>query len=311
MASGRAWGDRWRSRPSRGSGSSRAFHERCRGGSRRAPGCPGSRRPSGPRIAAADHRRGRRERGGCRRPARAGCGRPPHGSSGGQRRHGCRGRREPRAPPPGRSTTPWRLTSIRTMCRSSSPRASYWSWPGTSASSTGGDRRPGPGHDVWSSNGITTASDAQNGGVTFSHVVPRRWETPDAGEVPGAHLHGRARHRDAVGGELTGGPVEIELVPPGLGVAETVRVREQGIAGPGRELQVRRLGSTSARYTTGPPAGRSASRGMSRIRSTRISMPSTSRAALTTSSTSRHQCSPRRGERARRSARPRWCRAPA
>ena len=62
---------------------------------------------------------------------------------------------------------------MRTICRSSSPRASYWSWPGTSASSTRCASAPSTlGTTVWSSSGITMASEAQNGGTTFSHTTP-------------------------------------------------------------------------------------------------------------------------------------------
>ena len=63
--------------------------------------------------------------------------------------------------------------SIRAMTRRSSPRASYWSWPGTSASSTRWGAAPRTvGTTSGSSKGITAASEAQNGGVTFNHTGP-------------------------------------------------------------------------------------------------------------------------------------------
>ena len=88
---------------------------------------------------------------------------------------------------------------------------------------------------------MTAASEAQNGGVTFSQTRPDAGrEPPDAGEVPGAHLHRRCGHRDVAGGKGDRGPVEIELVPTGFGVGEAVRMRKQRVVGPGTERQVRR-----------------------------------------------------------------------
>ena len=84
------------------------------------------------------------------------------------------------------------------------------------------------------------ASAAQNGGVTFSHTAPadvRRRQMLERFQVrtcTGAPVIETPRAASSSAAQSRSQPM-----PPGLGVAETVRVREQGVAGPGPELQVR------------------------------------------------------------------------
>ena len=146
------------------------------------------------------------------------------------------------------------------------------------------------GHDA----GVEQGHDRRLGGAERGrHLQPDQAhagrEPPDAGEVPGAHLHRRSGQRDVAGGERVHGPVEIALVATGLGVVEAVRMRRAA----GCRARHRGVGAPASRPPR-PGRRRGRHRGSPCRRAPRGSAapgprrPAPSRAPATTSSTSRH-----------------------
>ena len=93
---------------------------------------------------------------------------------------------------------------------------------------------------------MTAASEAQNGGVTFNHTGPALVVSRQMLErFQVRTCTGAAGQRDVTGGKRVRGPVEVELVATGLGIAEAVRM----CAAAGRRARYR-AGGARARLST-------------------------------------------------------------
>ena len=173
---GRAAGCRCRSRPSRAARCGRRPRPTrgcCRGGSRRAPGCPAGRTRRRRRTAAAARRPARAAARRRRRPARSARG-PRSRSAAGTNTSGRQSGAPTSSSSPTRSThAVWRPTSSSTTRRSTGSSAPQWSSPATWASRIRGPSAAISGGTTAGSSRCSIApSWAKNGGTTLSQAVP-------------------------------------------------------------------------------------------------------------------------------------------